>query len=243
MKSKIFILFCCTGIFPLFILVDAQPAKKLKNSPPTVEILTPEDASFDWNSFVRYSIRVTDAEDGSTEYEEISSKEVFLEVTYLTGSLKAAEISAIKAAVIHDPPGLALMKTSTCFNCHSVKAKLVGPSFSDISRKYPYNTTTISTLAKKVIKGSTGVWTNIAMPPNPDFKEEQSKQMIQWIIKNSGDPNINYFVGTEGSFKTRGKPGNGNGSYILRASYTDHGIKGIPNSNLRGEDTRVIESK
>ncbi len=66
MKSKIFILFCCTGIFPLFILVDAQPAKQLKNFPPTVEILTPEDASFDWNSFVRYSIRVTDAEDCST---------------------------------------------------------------------------------------------------------------------------------------------------------------------------------
>ena len=67
--------------------------------------------------------------------------------------------------------------------------------------------------------------------------------MIQWILKNADNPNRNYFVGTEGNFKTISKPANGKGTYILTASYTDHGLKGIPKSNQRGHATIVIRSK
>ncbi len=244
MKSKRLFLFCCTGIFFLFFVAYAQLINGIKNNSPKVEILIPKNASsFDWNSFIRYSIRVTDAEDGSSEYQEISSKEVFLEVKWLPGNSKVNEINAVKAGVDNDPPGLALMKASTCFNCHMVKAKLTGPSFYEISGKYPHNSATIDMLAKKVIKGSSGVWTNIAMPPNPDFTDEQSKQVIKWIFKNAEDPNRNYYVGTEATFKTRGRPENGKGSYVLTASYTDHGLKGIPKSNLRGQHTIVIHSR
>lgn len=244
MRSKRLFLFCCAGIFFFFVYVDAQRTDKIKNHPPKVEILTPDNAgAFDWDSFIRYSIRVTDAEDGSSEYQEISSKEVFLEVTWLQGNSKININNFLKAAVISDPPGFALMKTSTCFNCHTVKSKLVGPSFFEISRKYSHNPATIDMLAKKIIKGSSGVWTNIAMPPNPDFTEEQSKQVIQWILRNAENANRNYFPGTEGTFKTRGRPYNGKGSYILTASYTDHGLKGIPKSNERGQHTIVIYSR
>jgi len=244
MKSKRLFLFCCTGIFFLFVYVSAQRTDKIKNNSPKVEILTPKNAStFNWDSFIRYSIRVTDADDGSSDYQEISSKEVFLEVTWLPGNSQINENKIVKAAVISDPPGFALMKTSTCFNCHMVKAKLTGPSFFEISRKYPHNSATISMLAKKVIKGSSGVWTNTIMPPNPDFTEEQSKQMIQWILRNAENPNRNYYVGTDGNFKIRSRTTNGKGTYILTASYTDHGLKGIPKSNQRGQLTIVIRSR
>ena len=204
----------------------------------------PKDAdTFVPGSYVRYSIIVTDKEDGSSEFEEISPKEVFLEVSYLSGNDKVKENSIVKAAMSGDPAGLALMKSSTCFNCHMVKSKLTGPSFLEISRKYPNNSATISMLAKKIIKGSSGVWTNTTMPPNPDFTEEQTKQMIHWIFKNAGNPNRNYFVGTEGNFKTISKPGNGKGSYVLTASYTDHGLKYMPKSNQRGYATTIIRSK
>jgi len=244
MKSSRLFLFCCTGIFFLAGYVGMLGAGKIKNNPPKVEILMPgNESTFNWDSYIRYTIRVTDAEDGNSEFEEISPKEVFLEVTYLPGSSKTNENNAVKAAVISDPPGFALMKSSTCFNCHLVKAKLTGPSFLEISRKYAHNSATISMLAKKVIKGTSGVWTNTIMPPNPDFTEEQSKQMIQWIFKNAENPNRNYFVGTEGNFKTRTKPDNGKGTYILTASYSDHGLKGIAKSNQRGQHTIVIRSK
>lgn len=244
MKGRQLILFCCAVIILLSVYVSAQRTVKIKNNPPKVEIVAPKhETTFNWDSWINYSIRVTDAEDGSSEYEEISPKEVFLEVTYLPGSSKTNENNAVKAAAIRDPPGFALMKSSTCFNCHMVKAKGTGPSFLEISRKYVHNSANIGMLAKKVIKGSSGVWTTTTMPPNPDFTEEQAKQMIQWILKNADNPNRNYFVGTEGNFKTIRKPANGKGTYILTASYTDHGLKGIPKSNQRGYATIVIRSK
>ncbi len=244
MKGRQLILFCCAVIILLSVYVSAQRTVPFKNIPPKVEIIAPKnETTFNWDSWIHYSIRVTDAEDGSSEYEEISPKEVFLEVTYLSGSSKTNENNAVKAAAVNDPPGFALMKSSTCFNCHIVKAKGTGPSFLEISRKYPHNSATISMLAKKVIKGSSGVWTTTTMPPNPDFTEEQAKQMIQWILKNADNPNRNYFVGTEGNFKTRNKPANGKGTYVLTASYTDHGLKGIPKSNQRGQQTILIRSK
>src|SRR5688572_2971433 len=244
MKGRYLILFCCAVIILLSVYVSAQRTVQFKNNPPKVEIVAPKnETTFNWDSWINYSIRVTDAEDGSSEYEEISPKEVFLEVVYSAGNAKGNESNAVKAAAMNDPTGFSLMKSSTCFNCHMVKAKLTGPSFLEISRKYPHNSATVSMLAKKVIKGSSGVWTNTTMPPNPDFTEEQSKQMIQWIFKNAEDPKRNYYVGTEGNFKTVSKPGNGKGTYILTASYTDHGLKGIPKSNQRGHATIVVRSK
>ena len=113
MKSKE-IIFCSAGIFLLFIYVYQLRTNKIKNSPPEVEILTPANAAtFSWDSFIRYSIRVTDAEDGSSEYEEIPSKEVFLEVICIPGSSKVNENNSVKPSVISDPPGFALIKTST----------------------------------------------------------------------------------------------------------------------------------
>ena len=114
MKSKRLFLICYTGVFFFFVYVDAQQYNKIKNNPPKVEILTPENGStFNWDSFIRYSIRVTDSEDGSSEYQEISSKEVFLEVTYIPGSSKVNENNSVEESVISDPPGFALIKTST----------------------------------------------------------------------------------------------------------------------------------
>ena len=238
------IFFCCVIVFSLAVFVSAQYIGNVQNNPPKVEFIMPKDTgTFVPGSYVRYSIVVSDKEDGSSEFEEISPKEVFLEVNYLSGNDKVKENKALKAAMAADPAGLALMKSSTCFNCHMVKSKLTGPSFLEITRRYPNNSATISMLAKKVIKGSSGVWTNTTMPPNPDFTEVQTKQMIQWIFKNAGDPNRSYFVGTEGNFKTINKPANGKGCYVLTASYTDHGIRGVPKSNQRGYATTIIRSK
>jgi cytochrome c len=246
MKSKLLFLFCCSCIFFFgFSYAYAQRIDKVGNNPPKVQIITPKDGdTFYWNSFIRYSIHVTDTEDGNTEYEEISAKEVFLEVTYLPGDFKLIEKTLREKALNPDPIGLTIIETSTCFNCHAVKTKLTGPSFLEISRRYPHNSATVAKLAKKVIKGSSGVWTNTAMPTNPDLGEERSKQVVQWIFKNAEDPNHNYFAGTEGTFKTKARSENGaKGSYILTASCVDHRLKGVQRSNLRGQHTIVLHSK
>ena len=244
MNGRQLIMICYSVVFFLSAFVSARRTGEVKNNPPKVEILAPKNESdFNWDSWINYSIRVSDTEDGSSEFEEISPKEIFLEITYLPGNVKANESNVVRAAAASDPPGLALMKSSTCFNCHLVKSKFTGPSLLEISRKYPHNSANVGMLAKKIIKGSSGVWTNTTMPSNPDFTEAQTKQMIQWIFKTAGDPNRNYFAGTGGNFKAISKPANGKGSYVLTASYTDHGLKGIPKSNQRGYATTIIHSK
>jgi cytochrome c len=244
MKGRQIIIFCSVIVFPLAAYVSAQNLVFVENNPPKVQIIIPKNAdTFTPGSYVRYSISVTDKEDGSSEFEEIAPKEVFLEINYLPGDDKVKQDNIAKGAMKDDPAGLALMKTSTCFNCHMVKSKLTGPSFLEIIRKYPNNSATLSILANKVIKGSSGVWTNTNMPPNPAFTVEQAKQMIQWIFKSAGDPNRNYLVGTEGNFKTISNSANGKGSYVLVASYTDHGLKDVPKSNQRGYATVIIRSK
>ena len=60
-----------------------QRSSKLENSPPEVVIIkpTPNDRFF-WNTIIQYNIRVTDKENGKSEYDEINAREVLLEVSY-----------------------------------------------------------------------------------------------------------------------------------------------------------------
>lgn len=215
------------------------------NNPPDVRIMAPKNNSlFEWNTNVRYAISVSDEEDGKSEYQEITPNEVLLEVVYLSDFSKAAETLSNPTNVHDDPAGLALLRNSDCFNCHAVKTKLQGPAFEEIAKRYPRNLTTSAMLAKRVIRGHSGVWGNVAMPPHPDFAEEQAGQIITWILENAADPNRSYYAGIEGTFRTTAKPAtDAGGAYVLTASYTDHGLKGTTQVSQRGRHTIVLHSK
>lgn len=216
-----------------FILFNTSSSRNQRrpvqgNAAPVVEITVPATRErIHWNTIVRYNIKVTDKEDGSSDYNEIEAKEVFLRVVYLADS-SLANAFLSKKKTLPDPNGLALIKSSGCFNCHSVKGKLIGPSFEAISKRYAAKTP-IDMLANKVIKGSRSVWGTIEMPPHPDLEKNNAAEIIRWIIRNGADPNIDYLPGLEGAFHTRQKPAinSGKGVYLLTASYTDHGIAGV----------------
>ena len=220
----------------LFITAFDTPPS---NNPPTVKIIRPlNNSTFDWNALVNYNINVSDKEDGNSEYNEIPVNEVVLKVVYLSVAAKVEKYLSGKTNIADlESPGLSLITTSGCFNCHSAKNKLIGPSFELIARRYPNNTNSVETLSKKVIHGSTRVWGEIPMPPQPNLKTEQSKEIIRWILKNSTNPDVTYYVGTEGAFRTKARPGKdaGKGAYVLIASYTDHGLKDMSLPGKRGQ--------
>jgi len=65
------------------------------------------------------------------------------------------------------------------------------------------------------------------------------------MLKHATDADVNYYIGTEGSFRIKApiasKPG---GFYVLTASYVDHGSKASPGKQrLKGQDIVVITSK
>jgi cytochrome c len=195
-----------------------------ENSPPEVTITAPAArAGFRWNSVVPFSISVTDAEDGKTEFEEITPSEVLLRVAFLPDSSRKETYLTGLSKESNAP--LRRMSASNCFTCHTAATKLIGPSFDLIAKRYPANQETVESLAKKVIAGSSGTWSGVAMPPHPDLKIDQAKEMVEWILRNSSDPDRTFSVGYEGAFRTREKPAGDSTAavYVLTASYKDHG--------------------
>ena len=59
-----------------------------------------------------------------------------------------------------------LAKAKNCMACHAIDNKVVGPAFKDVAKKYASDKTAEAKLVQKVLKGGSGVWGAVAMPPN-----------------------------------------------------------------------------
>ena len=87
---------------------------------------------------------------------------------------KLAKINANKA-------GMALVMSMDCKACHKVSEKSVGPSFTDVAKKYPATAASTAHLSKKIVTGGHGVWGDVDMPAHPALKAAETKQIINWI--------------------------------------------------------------
>ena len=75
-----------------------------------------------------------------------------------------------------------LAKSSGCLNCHNVDTKLVGPALKDIAGKYAGQADASAYLTDKILKGSSGVWGPIPMPPNANVSPENAKVLADFIL-------------------------------------------------------------
>lgn len=215
-KTLIFILVLSSG-FPGLSIQQKQ------NNPPVVKLsLSAKEKFLKWNSLVPYSISVTDVEDGKSEYNEIVSNEVLLEIRFVSDSTMATKFVP-KNDAVHEVP--LRMGKSLCFSCHGVKTRIIGPSFEQIAKRYKGTPHVEDTLSARIIRGSTGIWSEVKMPPHPDLKKNDVIEIVQWILKNGDDPDLNYFVGLQGAFRTKEKPvsPSSGGAYVLTAVYNDRG--------------------
>jgi cytochrome c len=222
-------------ILPFFLcLIFFSFISQQENNPPVIKITSPQNnSSFDKDAAVTYKISVSDKEDGESKFDEINTKEVLLELRYLKHG-KAAPANP-------QNNGVNIIMTSNCVTCHGFNTKAMGPSFADINKRYAATKTNVDSLAKRIQYGSTGIWGKEKMPPHPELSVNEIKSIVQWITKNAADPNVNYYVGTDGYF--RFKSDAEQGTYQLTASYTDHGLKNINGKKLRGQDMIRISIK
>jgi cytochrome c len=77
---------------------------------------------------------------------------------------------------------LKLAQKSNCTACHAVDKKLVGPSWTDIGKKYAGDASAEAKLITKVKKGGVGVWGQIPMPPNVTVKDADIKLIVQYVL-------------------------------------------------------------
>ena len=98
--------------------------------------------------------------------------------------MKSLLISALVATgVLASAPAFAnkdLATKSGCMACHAVDKKLVGPSYQDVAKKY--KAADEAMLVAKVKAGGKGVWGQIPMPPNAALKDEDLKNLVQWVL-------------------------------------------------------------
>jgi cytochrome c len=233
------------SVFLLSVIKLATPLSAVKpqqqNQAPVVKIINPKNNGFfDWDAQVSYQVNVADKEDGDSKYDEINAMEVLLEIKYVGSKAKISATTKTDA----EPAGLAVMRTSNCFNCHSFNAKSIGPSFHDISAKYPVTAANIDLLVKHVREGSSGIWGKVSMPTHPELTADEARNTVKWLLKVATDPNVNYYTGTSGSFRTKPLAApDKKGTYVITASYTDHGLKTNGANRLSGRDVVVLNSR
>ncbi len=93
----------------------------------------------------------------------------------------SAVFSSAANAAISDADAAKLTAKYNCQACHTTDAKLVGPAFRDVAKKYAGDATAPAKLEAKVKNGGSGVWGTIPMPPN-NVPQADLDALVHWII-------------------------------------------------------------
>ena len=98
--------------------------------------------------------------------------------------MKAICVLAIGLGVIAATPAsadLALAKARGCTACHDVAKKMIGPAYSEVAKKNKGDKEAVAKLSQSVLKGSSGKYGPIPMPPNK-VTEDEAKKLAAWIL-------------------------------------------------------------
>jgi len=217
------------GVYPVTLTVSddkggsgsASLTVKVGNQPPVVDIVTSDNKSFYWDDArVNYRIDIRDKEDNPVEetrrvttfdYVE-SSKDLASVLSKGSGSLKYAQTEKFYS-------------TLDCSACHQKDTKSIGPSLTDVSKKYGEDPGAVKFLASKIIEGGSGNWGTYPMPPHPNLSQEEAGKLAEYIL-SLGKKADNLPTSGTVSF-TQHSDKNKNGAYVLYSSYQDGGAKGI----------------
>lgn len=230
--------FTVPGVHPVTLTVtDAHGATsttslevRAGNAPPQVAFVEPANGSFyEPGQRIAYRLTASDEEDGTIPGERVA-------LTTKTTDRLAKGDSAL-------PPGLALMRGTTCFACHLTEAKSVGPAYIEVAKKYGGDAAARELLAQKIIAGGVGVWgKEVPMPPHPQHTLEQTRQMVDWVLSLK-DESSEAKAGLTGEITVPNLPAKVWRTPTLPvlqliASTTDNGATGVP--PLRSETTIAL---
>ena len=78
--------------------------------------------------------------------------------------------------------GADLAKAKNCLSCHAIQTKIVGPAYKDVAAKYAGQKDAEAKLVDKVMKGGSGVWGQMPMPPNTQVSEAEAHTLVKWVL-------------------------------------------------------------
>ena len=229
------------AIFCSLHAISANTKELAGEGPPIVTITAPKhDSAYPWNALVNYRIVVT-WQGKSTQYDEIPSNQVLLKATYIPDT---SAVSARPAPAAPVPLGVLYIMAFRCLGCHQFQAKAMGPSFAAIGQRYPASEVATNLLSQKIRRGTTGAWGQNQKPPQPDLTEDQLHAIVLWVTKDAADPNVHYYVGTEGTFRMEPSgPPDPKAGMLLTASYTSLLSAVNAEQATRGNDTVIVTAQ
>jgi cytochrome c len=195
---------------------------KVGNETPAVTVNVKENSSFYFdNSVLSYNVDVKDKEDGELK-KGIDPKNVKFAVDYLKEGKDLALLNSYGASSVSAKhvKGKSLIDASDCKSCHSLDKKSVGPTYLDVAKRYKGKNDAVGMLAQKIIKGGNGNWGHAMMAAHPQLSENDTKQMVEYILSLGEDQGG---LPLQGTYKLKEHGKDGSGFYIVNASYTDKG--------------------
>ena len=81
----------------------------------------------------------------------------------------------------HAADPAALAQSKGCLSCHSVDAKIVGPAYKDVAKKYAGDKGAEDRLVQKILKGGSGNWGAIPMP-GAMANETEARVLVKWVL-------------------------------------------------------------
>ncbi len=194
------------------------------NETPVVSIALEGNKSFYFpGKPVKYAVNIADKDD-TAQNKDLNN--LIVSADYIEGSDRAASPQGhqiLSAAIM----GRNLMMSLDCKNCHQVDSKSIGPSFTDVARKYVKDPNAITYLSEKIIKGGGGVWGEVAMAAHPNLKPEDSRQIVAWILSLGSQEKRKSLPPVGTVPPTANKPAKDNGLLVITATYTDKGGNNI----------------
>ena len=191
-----------------------------------------------------YKVVVDDKEDGSITNGKIKGDEVVVSIDYLAEGFDKTMIAQghrTADETVDATKGMKLIEASDCKACHSVDKKSIGPTYRDVALKYKNNAAANQTLAKKVIGGGSGVWGEVPMAAHPQLSTADAAEMVKYILSLGNEKPKVKSLPPAGQYTTRNQAGDkGQGVYIFRAAYKDHGANGLP--GISTEETFTLRS-
>jgi len=83
--------------------------------------------------------------------------------------------------------GQALVDGADCKTCHHPTNKIVGPSHTDVAKKYEFTQANVTLLAGKIITGGSGVWGEIPMSPHAGLSQSDAEKMAMYVLSLDGE--------------------------------------------------------
>lgn len=182
---------------------------------------------------VNYAVTVNDKEEGSA----IDADHLYVTADYLEGADKAAIPQGHQTAAA-TVSGRSIMLSLDCKTCHKTDEKSIGPSFTEVAKRYHKNGDAVPYLTDKIIKGGSGAWGEVAMAAHPGLAADDAKQIVHWILTLANPATIKKSLPEKGSIPvTAAKE---NEALFISATYTDKGGASI--KPLLGEAAFALRS-